>query len=75
MVFVDTSENPAPATHWMAWDNNASHNNLACAAEQGGGAPALSGIGITLFVLGLVMLVAGTVLDRLDGMRREQRQR
>ena len=49
MVFVDTSEDPAPATHWMAWDNTASHNNMACAAEQGGGAPALSGIGITLF--------------------------
>jgi len=49
MVFVDTSENPAPATHWTAWDNTASHNNLACAAEQGGGAPPLSGIGITLF--------------------------
>jgi hypothetical protein len=49
MVFVDTSENPAPATHWMVWDNTASHNNMACAAEQGGGAPPLSGIGITLF--------------------------
>jgi len=49
MLFVDTSENPAPASHWMAWANAASHNNLACAAEQGGGAPALSGIGITLF--------------------------
>ncbi|MGN6377493.1 MAG: right-handed parallel beta-helix repeat-containing protein [Gaiellales bacterium] len=49
MVFVDTAENPAAATHWTAWDNTASHNNLACAPEQGGGAPALSGIGITLF--------------------------
>jgi hypothetical protein len=49
MLFVDTSENPAPATHWTAWANAASHNNLACAAEQGGGAPALSGIGISLF--------------------------
>ncbi|HYX84087.1 MAG TPA: right-handed parallel beta-helix repeat-containing protein [Gaiellales bacterium] len=49
MIFVDSSENPAPASHWTAWDNAASHNNLACAAEQGGGAPALSGIGITLF--------------------------
>ena len=49
MVFVDTSENPGPATHWTAWDNDASHNNLACGAEEGGGAPPLSGIGITLF--------------------------
>jgi hypothetical protein len=49
MLFVDTAENPAPATHWTAWDNTASHNNLACGPEEGGGAPALSGIGITLF--------------------------
>jgi Right handed beta helix region len=49
MIFVDTSENPAPATHWTAWGNTASHNNHACAAEQGGGVPPLSGIGITLF--------------------------
>ena len=49
IVVVDSGENPAPTTHWAAWRNVASHNNLACAAEQGGGAPALSGIGITLF--------------------------
>ena len=49
IVIVDSGENPAPTTHWAAWGNVASHNNLACAAEEGGGAPALSGIGITLF--------------------------
>jgi hypothetical protein len=49
IVIVDSGENPAPTTHWAAWGNVASHNNRACAAESGGGAPALSGIGITLF--------------------------
>jgi hypothetical protein len=48
MVFIDTSEDPLPVTHWTAWRNTASHNNLACKAEGGGGAPALSGIGIAL---------------------------
>ena len=49
IVIVDSGENPVPTTHWAGWGNVASHNNLACGAEQGGGAPALSGIGITLF--------------------------
>jgi Right handed beta helix region len=49
IVIVDSGENPVPTTHWAAWGNVASHNNLACGAESGGGAPALSGIGITLF--------------------------
>lgn len=47
-LFVDSGENPAPATHWWAARNVANSNNLACAAEPGG-APALSGIGISLF--------------------------
>jgi len=49
IVIVDSGENPAPTTHWSGWGNVASHNNRECTAEQGGGAPSLSGIGITLF--------------------------
>jgi len=48
MVFVDTGEDPLPATHWTAWSNQSNANNGSCVGEQGG-APPLSGIGITLF--------------------------
>jgi hypothetical protein len=47
-LFLDSGEDPIPASHWWASENTANRNNLACAAEPGG-APPFSGVGIALF--------------------------
>ena len=46
-LFVDSPENPVPASNWTATGNTATANNRACAGEPEG-APPLSGIGFGL---------------------------